>query len=151
RTGDGGRARCVLPDVRPRQFQAAAALRLRRRNSEIPGRQAPTAQAGRGGVRGRKSDARPVTGISRMTKMIFNDPRLATLNGFEVEIDADKHRADIILNRPPLNVIEMAQRDQLRLVFEALDEDEDVRIIVLRAVGPHFSSGGNIAGFMEAT
>lgn len=86
-----------------------------------------------------------------MTRMIFNDARLTTLNGFEVEFDAGKQRADIILNRPPLNVIEMAQRDQLRLVFEALDEDERVRVIVLRAVGQHFSSGGNIKGFMEAS
>jgi 2-oxoglutaroyl-CoA hydrolase len=86
-----------------------------------------------------------------MTTMTFNDPRLATLNGFKVELTAAKQRADFILDRPPLNVIEMPQRDQLRLVFEALDEDERVRIIVLRAVGEHFSSGGNIKGFMEAT
>src|SRR6516165_8023938 len=45
----------------------------------------------------------------------------------------------------------MAQRDQLRLVFEALDEDARVRIIVLRAAGEHFSSGGNIAGFLQAS
>ena len=45
----------------------------------------------------------------------------------------------------------MPQRDQLRLVFEALDEDPRVRVIVLRAVGEHFSSGGDIKGFMEAT
>ena len=45
----------------------------------------------------------------------------------------------------------MPQRDQLRLVFEALDEDDRVRVIVLRAIGEHFSSGGNIKGFMEAS
>jgi 2-oxoglutaroyl-CoA hydrolase len=86
-----------------------------------------------------------------MSNIAFNDPRLAALDGFEVQLNADKQRADIVLNRPPLNVIEMAQRDQLRLVFEALDEDERVRIIVLRAAGQHFSSGGNIKGFLEAT
>jgi 2-oxoglutaroyl-CoA hydrolase len=86
-----------------------------------------------------------------MSKMNFNDQRLATLNGFEVVLNAVDQRADVVLNRPPLNVIEMAQRDQLRLVFEALDEDERVRVIVLRAVGEHFSSGGNIRGFMEAS
>ena len=86
-----------------------------------------------------------------MIPMTFNDPRLATLNGFKVELNAEKQRADIILHRPPLNVIEIAQRDQLRLVFEALDEDEHVRVIVLRAIGEHFSSGGNIKGFMEAS
>src|SRR5262249_20344277 len=63
---------------------------------------------------------------------------------------AEKDRADIVLDRPPLNVIEMPQRDQLRMVFEALDEDERVRVIVLRAIGEHFSSGGNIKGFLEA-
>jgi 2-oxoglutaroyl-CoA hydrolase len=81
----------------------------------------------------------------------FTDPRLAKLDGFRVEIDPDRERADIVLDRPPLNVVSMPQRDQLRLVFEALDENARVRIIVLRAVGEHFSSGGNIAGFMEAS
>ena len=81
----------------------------------------------------------------------FVDPRLAELNGFRVEIDTERERADVILDRPPLNVIEMPQRDQLRLVFETLDEDARVRVIVLRAIGQHFSSGGNIRGFLEAS
>ena len=80
----------------------------------------------------------------------FSDARLAKLDGFRVEIDGTRERADIVLDRAPLNVIEMRQRDQLRLVFEALDEDAQVRIIVLRAAGEHFSSGGNIAGFLQA-
>jgi 2-oxoglutaroyl-CoA hydrolase len=73
------------------------------------------------------------------------------LNGFRVELDAASERADIILDRPPLNVIEMPQRDQLRTTFEALDTDPRVRVIVLRAVGEHFSSGGDIKGFLAAT
>ena len=81
----------------------------------------------------------------------FTDPRLAKLDGFGVEIDEAKQRADIVLNRPPFNIVSMPQRDQLRLVFETLDEDERVRVIVVRAVGEHFSSGGNIKGFMEAS
>ena len=56
-----------------------------------------------------------------------------------------------LTDRPPFNIISMPQRDQLRLVFEVLDEDQRVRLIVLRAVGEHFSSGGNIKGFMEAS
>jgi 2-oxoglutaroyl-CoA hydrolase len=82
---------------------------------------------------------------------VFSDPRLQTLDGFHVEIDTTRERADLILDRPPLNVIEMAQRDQLRLVFEALDDDASVRVIVLRAKGENFSSGGNIAGFLAAS
>ena len=45
----------------------------------------------------------------------------------------------------------MPQREQLRLAFEALDEDPAVRVIVLRSAGEHFSSGGDIKGFLEAS
>lgn len=76
---------------------------------------------------------------------------LAALDGFRVEIDADRCRADVVLDRPPFNIISMPQRDQLRLVFEALDADDRVRVIVLRAAGEHFSSGGDIRGFLEAS
>jgi 2-oxoglutaroyl-CoA hydrolase len=79
------------------------------------------------------------------------DARLENLDGFRVEIDPARERADIILDRPPYNVIMMPQRDQLRRVFEALDEDARVRVIVLRSIGKHFSSGGYIKGFMEAS
>lgn len=72
-------------------------------------------------------------------------------DGFQVEVDVSRERADIILNRAPLNVISMGQRDELRLVFEALDAHKGVRVIVLRSVGEHFSSGGDIRGFLEAS
>ena len=71
-------------------------------------------------------------------------------DGFRVEIDATRERADIILDRPPLNIITMPQRDQLRVTFEALDADDRVRVVVLRSIGEHFSSGGDIKGFLEA-
>ena len=58
---------------------------------------------------------------------VFDDPRLAALDGFRVEIDEARERADVILDRPPLNVVSMPQRDQLRLVFESLDENSRVR------------------------
>jgi len=81
----------------------------------------------------------------------FSDPRLQKLDGFRLELDPGRERADIVLDRPPLNAVEMPQREQLRLCFEALDEDTRVRVIVLRAAGEHFSSGGNIAGFLQAS
>ncbi|WP_018915258.1 enoyl-CoA hydratase/isomerase family protein [Thiomonas sp. FB-6] len=76
---------------------------------------------------------------------------LEQLDGFRVEVDAAAQRADIVLDRPPFNIVSMLQREQLRLVFEALDEDERVRVIVLRGSGAHFSSGGDIKGFLEAS
>jgi hypothetical protein len=72
----------------------------------------------------------------------------AGLDGFRVEVDAARHRLDIILDRPPLNVITMNQREQLRVAFEAADADSRVRVIVVRAVGEHFSNGGEISGFL---
>ena len=68
----------------------------------------------------------------------FPDSHLAALDGFRVEIDPARERADIVLDRPPFNIVSMPQRDQLRLVFEALDEDTRIRIVVLRAAGEIF-------------
>jgi 2-oxoglutaroyl-CoA hydrolase len=76
---------------------------------------------------------------------------LQELDGFRVEIDPARERADIILSRGPFNIISMLQREQLRLVFESLDENDAVRVIVLRAEGEHFSSGGDIRGFLESS
>ena len=73
------------------------------------------------------------------------------LDGFRVEVDHDRERADIVLDRPPLNVVTMRERDQLRTVFEALDRAPGVRVIVLRGAGKHFSSGGDIRGFLDST
>ncbi len=86
--------------------------------------------------------------------MTFKHPAntlLTNLDGFRIEIDEARERADIILDRPPLNVVSMPQRDQLRAAFEALDAHAAVRVIVLRAAGEHFSSGGDIRGFLEAS
>jgi 2-oxoglutaroyl-CoA hydrolase len=79
------------------------------------------------------------------------DRRLHDLDGFRVEIDPARERADIVLARPPMNIVSMPQRDQLRHAFEAIDEDPRIRVIVLRAEGEHFSSGGYIRGFLEAS
>jgi len=75
----------------------------------------------------------------------------SNLDGFTVKIDSEQKRGDIILDRGEYNTISMVQRDQLKAVFEALDADDRVRVIVVRAVGKHFSSGGYIMGFLEAS
>ena len=72
-------------------------------------------------------------------------------DGFRLEIIPEKNRADIVLSRPPLNVIQYSQRDVMAKVFKEMDAHDDVRIIVLRADGKNFSSGGNIEGFMKET
>ena len=37
--------------------------------------------------------------------MTDTDPRLTGLDGFRVEIDAESQRGDIVLDRPPFNVV----------------------------------------------
>ena len=73
-----------------------------------------------------------------------------TKDGFRIEIDAAHRRGDIVLDRPRYNTITMPQRDELCHAFELLDADDRVRVIVLRAIGEHFSSGGHIQGLLEA-
>lgn len=80
-----------------------------------------------------------------------NTEESRSFDGFRVDVDAARQRADIVLDRPPLNVVSMAARDQLRVAFEALEADERVRVIVIRAEGEHFSSGGDIKGFLAAS
>ena len=72
-------------------------------------------------------------------------------DGFRVEWDEAAMRADIVLDRPPLNVVAMGARDQIAATFQALDRDPRVRVVVVRGEGAHFSSGGHIPGFLEAT
>ncbi|QGZ63106.1 enoyl-CoA hydratase/isomerase family protein [Paraburkholderia acidisoli] len=82
-----------------------------------------------------------------MTRIVHPAQALLTsLSGFRVEFSEVSARVDIVLDRPPFNVVTMEQREQLRLVFEALDDDPQIRVIVLRSVGEHFSMGGDIVG-----
>lgn len=76
---------------------------------------------------------------------------LQSLDGFRVEINAEEERADIVLDRPPFNVVTMRQREQLAAVFAELDRNPSVRVIVVRGEGENFSSGGDIPGFMQQT
>ena len=73
------------------------------------------------------------------------------LDGFKLNIDRQKKVAQIVLDRPPLNIVTMNQREHIKYVFEELDNDDDVRIIVLSAEGKNFSSGGDIQGFMDSS
>jgi len=74
-----------------------------------------------------------------------------SFDGFRLEPDPERQRADVILDRPPLNIVTMAEREELRAVFEALDADTHIRVVVVRAAGEHFSSGGEISGFLDAS
>ena len=78
----------------------------------------------------------------------FADPRLSKLDGFQVEIDETHERADIILNRPPYNIVSMPQRDQLRRWSKPWMRSARQNRIV-RSISEH-SSSGSIGGFIRA-
>ena len=56
---------------------------------------------------------------SRATAMNAVTPihaSLTGLDGFRVEIDPARERADIILDRPPMNTVAMAEMDKGRMI-----------------------------------
>jgi 2-oxoglutaroyl-CoA hydrolase len=71
-------------------------------------------------------------------------------DGFRVDRDPERASATITLDVPDkLNRVSMLARDQLRAVFEELDRDEAVHFVVLAGAGGAFTSGGDIAGFLQ--
>jgi len=72
--------------------------------------------------------------------------------GFRVGRDDARATATITLDVPgKMNRVAYPARAQLAAVFDELGEDEGIRAIVLTGAGGHFTAGGDIAGFMEAT
>lgn len=57
--------------------------------------------------------------------------------------------ATLTLDNGPYTVVTWDMRQQMARRFAEIDADEAVRVVVIRSAGEHFSSGGDIAGFME--
>ena len=63
-----------------------------------------------------------------------------TFETFEVNID--QHIAQVVINRPErANAFNQKAWDEMKAIFESLDEDDDVRVIVLSGNGKHFCAG----------
>jgi|TARA_Y100000814_G_scaffold250264_1_gene196798 2-oxoglutaroyl-CoA hydrolase len=74
---------------------------------------------------------------------------LRELDGLRVEIDIKKKIGFLILSRPPLNIVSYKGRSQIRALIEALDEDADVGVIVIRGDGGIYTSGGDVKSFPD--
>jgi 2-oxoglutaroyl-CoA hydrolase len=74
---------------------------------------------------------------------------LRELDGLRVEIDGDKKIGHLILDRPPLNIVSYKGRFQIRALIEAMDEDDDVGVIVIRGSGGVYTSGGDVKAFPD--
>jgi enoyl-CoA hydratase/carnithine racemase len=66
--------------------------------------------------------------------------------------EADAHTATVTLDRPEvLNAIDMATRDALWLALDAIEADDEVRVVVFRGAGERaFSAGADISEFGTA-
>jgi 2-oxoglutaroyl-CoA hydrolase len=73
------------------------------------------------------------------------------LTGGEVRLDRSHagQVATLTLAHGPYTVITWEMRELVAERFAEIDRDHDVRLVVIRSAGDHFSSGGDIAGFME--
>ncbi|MCH1865553.1 enoyl-CoA hydratase/isomerase family protein [Nocardioides sp. CFH 31398] len=57
--------------------------------------------------------------------------------------------AHLVIDHGKYNVITMETRRVMADRFAEVDADPQVHVVVIRAEGEHFTSGGDIAGFME--
>ncbi len=73
------------------------------------------------------------------------------LTGGDVLIDrsADGRVATLTLSHGDYTVITWEMRQRMAERFAEIDADADVRAVVVRSDGKHFTSGGDIAGFLE--
>lgn len=58
------------------------------------------------------------------------------------ELTVENHIARVIFNRPErANALNQKAWDEMKAIFEELDENEDVRVIILSGHGKHFCAG----------
>ncbi|MFC0471239.1 enoyl-CoA hydratase/isomerase family protein [Halalkalibacter kiskunsagensis] len=70
-----------------------------------------------------------------------------------IEKNKEKQTATIVFDRPEkMNYISMLARKQISQIFDELNEDQDVRVIILKGEGTQaFCAGGSIPEFMETS
>ena len=65
------------------------------------------------------------------------------MNYGDIEVSISDHIALLEIQRPPNNFFDVELMNSLADAFEALDEDTDVRALVLASQGKHFCAGAN--------
>ena len=74
---------------------------------------------------------------------------LMALTGGEVQLKTEGSVATLTLSNGPYTVITWQMRQRMAERFAEIDADRGIRVVVISSAGKHFSSGGDIAGFME--
>jgi 2-oxoglutaroyl-CoA hydrolase len=69
-----------------------------------------------------------------------------------VEYPADRPVAVLTLDAPPFNIVTIPTREHFAAVFREIEENDAIRAVIVRGAGDqNFSSGGDIAGFLNVT
>lgn len=69
-----------------------------------------------------------------------------------VEYPGDRPVAVLTLDAPPFNIVTIPTREHFSAVFREIEENDAVRVVIVRGAGDEaFSSGGDIGGFLKAT
>ncbi len=72
-----------------------------------------------------------------------------TYDHIRVEKNPEKQTATIVFDRPEkMNYISMLGREQFAQIFEELNRDDEVRVIIIKGEGGVFTAGGSIPEFM---
>jgi 2-oxoglutaroyl-CoA hydrolase len=73
------------------------------------------------------------------------------LTGGQIHLEhsSDGQVAHLTLENGSYNIVTFETRRRMQELFAELDADPGVRVVVLRGAGDNFTSGGDIAGFME--
>ena len=74
---------------------------------------------------------------------------LMALTGGEVQLKTEGSVATLTLSNGPYTVITWEMRQRMAERFAEIDADRGIRVVVISSAGKHFSSGGDIAGFLE--
>ncbi|HKO25176.1 MAG TPA: enoyl-CoA hydratase-related protein [Chloroflexota bacterium] len=68
-----------------------------------------------------------------------------------VEYPTDRPVAVLTLDAPPLNIVTIPTREHFAATFREIEHNDRVRVVIIRSAGEHFTSGGDIQGFLDAT
>jgi 2-oxoglutaroyl-CoA hydrolase len=73
------------------------------------------------------------------------------LTGGQIHLEKshDGQVVHLTLENGKYNVVTFETRRRMQELFAGIDADPGVRVVVIRGAGEHFTSGGDIAGFME--
>jgi 2-oxoglutaroyl-CoA hydrolase len=73
------------------------------------------------------------------------------LTGGQIHLDKshDGQVVHLTLDNGEYNIVTFQTRRRMQELFAEIDADGGVRIVVIRGSGEHFTSGGDISGFME--